>query len=323
VLLDAHTHVVPDELPFGCPDDDRYPRFRLAEAGGGGEVVVRGEVFRRVTSAAWDPDVRLRAMDESGVHGHVVSPMPELLAYWAPVETAGTFARGLNDWIARFVGHAPERLYGLGSLPLQHPELAVEMARELVDAGLRGVLVGSHVNGTSIADDSFVPVWEALGRLGLSVFVHAFHPAHTELFPPRIANAVTFPWEIGFATSALIGRAIPARVPALRFLMSHGGGGALPTLPRLIDAWDSDAAVRAHLGVHPLELARSLWYDSAVFDPRVLELGVELVGADRFVLGSDYPFMQTPCDGVLCASSLAGHTGISSTNARRWLGLSV
>ncbi len=196
-----------------------------------------------------------------------------------------------------------------------------ERMPEIAGAGLRGALVGSHVNGVSIADDAFLPVWTALQRLDLSVFVHAFHPQHTELFQPRIANAVTFPWEIGFATSALIARAVPARVPDIRFLVSHGGGGAIPTLPRLIDAWEQDEAVRAHLGIHPLEVAQSLWYDTAVFDPRVLELCADMVGPDRFVLGSDYPFMTAPCDRVLGHSSLAGDVGISSTNALRWLGI--
>ena len=287
-LIDVHTHVVPAGLPFG--QDGRFAS--LDATGDAAEVRVDGSVFRVVTREAWDVEARLAAMDAQGVSMQAISPMPELFSYWAEPDLGRAFAGALNEAIAEMAAAAPDRLVGLGSVPLQDLDGAIAAVDQIRALGLVGVEIGSNVLGACAGAPEFLPFFQAVGDAGLCVFVHAFHPPYWDCCAdPPMAAAVNFPPEIGTCMAAMIANGTVQQSPGLRVCGSHGGGTFPLHLPRMQAFWAASPE-RVERGVSPAEAARALWYDSMVYSPDALRTLLDLVGSSRVVVGSDAPFMS-------------------------------
>jgi aminocarboxymuconate-semialdehyde decarboxylase len=278
-------------------------------------------VWPQLTSAAR----RLEDLDAIGVDVQIVGPMP-MHRYWAEAGLAETFTRTVNEAVAAHCAEGQGRLHGLGTLPLQHPSLAVrELEHAVRELGLKGVSVTTNVDGRELADRRFDPVWEAAAALGAVVFIH---PWGCSLGPRLGANFLgnTFgqPAETALALSHLIFGGTLDRHPDLKLLAAHGGG-FLPTyIGRSDHAWTvrPDAQGCAAL---PSSYLRRLWYDALVYTPRALCHLVEAVGADKVVLGTDYPFDMGVTDPVERATAAglpaADLTAILGGNAAGLFGL--
>lgn len=324
-MIDVHSHVVPRELPFGMTGDDRWPHVELGD--GFGDVIVSNKLFRRVRPTAWDLDRRLEEIRLQGVQTQVLSVMPELFSYWAGVDQAVEFCGAANRWLATSCASSEGVFYGFGIVPMQDPDSAAAMIQEVAQLGLLGIEVGSNINGVSIGDSRYLPVWQEAERLGLCVFVHAFHPCRIDQLQPEVGPAVTFPLEIGEGIGALIASGVLSLVPGLRVLASHGGGSAALTLSRLAYVWESGGHVREWLPESPWDIARRLFYDCLVFDIGALRFLISRFGQDQIVVGSDYPFIGLPI-GQLLAEGAEVLTPevvekIRNANARRLLNLPV
>lgn len=285
-MIDVHTHVVPDGLPFG--HDDRFAS--LVRRDDVADVIVGGALFRTVSRAAWDPAARLAEMDATGVRVQALSVMPELFSYWAEPQAGRRFCAALNEAVAAMVAADPRRFVGLGTVPLQDLGAAIEALDHVRGLGLLGVQVGSNVNGVSVGSPGFLPFFQAAAAAGLCVFVHAFHPPHWScVADPPMSAAVNFPPEIGTCVAALLANGTVEQSPGLRLGASHGGGTFAMHLPRMAAFWHTDAA-RVERCPSPHAAARGLWYDTLTYEPGALRELVTLVGADRVMVGSDAPF---------------------------------
>ena len=322
MTIDVHTHVVPAELPFGlAAADKRWPVLRTSARIG--DVFVAGEKYRTVDRTAWDLDAREADMAKHGVTAQVLSPMPHLFSYWAPLGQALDFCRSLNAWLADAVRGRPGTFYGLGTVPLQDPEAAAAALAEVKALGLQGVELGTNVNGVSIADRSFRDVFVEADRLGLSVFLHAFQPSAGGAVTGPAMSAVHFPLDIALAVAGLIAGGTLEACPTLRLCVSHGGGGLGLALPRLTHTWRAKEALRARLPTSPEVTARRLFYDILLFDPNALRYLLDFVGPTQVVVGSDYPFLDVPPQWPLSELDLPDATrqAVRETNARSFLGL--
>lgn len=285
-LIDVHTHVVPQGLPFG--HDDRFASFVVQ--GDTADVLVNGARFRTVTREAWDMEARVAAMDGDGIAMQAISVMPELFSYWAEPDLGGSFSRHLNEAIAGMVARAPDRLVGLGVVPLQDVDAAIAALDDVRALGLVGVEVGSNVLGAITGATGFLPFFQAAAELGLCIFVHAFHPPYWDcVADPPMAAAVNFPPEIGTCVAAMLANGFVERSPGLRLCASHGGGTLPLHLPRMLAFWDGDAE-RVGRRASPYEAVRSLWFDTLTYEPAALRSLLDLVGPERVVIGSDAPF---------------------------------
>jgi len=266
-------------------------------------------------------------MNAMRVARQALSPMPELLSYWLPIEDASVLIRYLNDQIAAMVARAPTRFVGLGAVPLQDMESALrELDYTVHTLKLAGVEIASHVNGTSIGDARFEPFFAAAEELGAAIFVHALRPAGQErIVGPFSEQAVCFPGDIALACASMITGGVAARHPRLRIAFSHGGGAMALLLPRLVHAWQALPKAKEALQESPAATARRFYYDHLVFDPASMRLLVERFGASQILVGSDYPFNMGDPDpvGSLERAKLDNnsHFAISAENARRFLGL--
>jgi aminocarboxymuconate-semialdehyde decarboxylase len=292
--IDVHTHVVPPATPFVkrlTATDPRWARLvSRADQDDVADVVVAGRLFRTVRRVAYDLDQRRAEQAARGLAGQVLSAMPELFATWAPAAEAAAYCRAFNEWLAEQVIGYDGFYSGLGIVPLQDPAAATEQLAEIGALGLLGVEIPCATPDAPLHDRRFDEFFAEAERLGLLVFVHSVGSV-TEFDHVMAGTGAIFPARIGEALAGLIANGVLARHPRLRVLASHGGGGLPASVARLDFVRDMAPSTRETMPEPAATYARRIWFDPMVFDPAVLCLLIELVGTDRLVLGSDYPFL--------------------------------
>jgi aminocarboxymuconate-semialdehyde decarboxylase len=303
--IDVHGHLVPGCGPVSA--DSRWPRLKVS--GSGGVIAVTGQIVREVPGHGFDGAARAEFLAAAAIDIQCVSPMPEYFCYWSDAALGARHCERVNDWLHGEVRRGAGRLAGLGIVPMQDQDAAIRMLPRLRELNFLGVAVGSNVNGQLIGSRQFDEFFAVVAELDLVLFVHAFRPAyHVQFEHGAIANAATFPAEAAVATASLISRAVPARFPGLRILVSHGGGGLEATLARLDYALRQAAPQSggaesvlsgSAAGGPASQLARRMFFDSLVFSAALLERLVALVGAGSVALGSDCPFIPLPALGLV------------------------
>jgi aminocarboxymuconate-semialdehyde decarboxylase len=325
--IDIHTHVVPENFPAYAGKGRDVPWPAMAQAHACHQhVMISGKVYRTVADGAWSVPRRIEAMGAMRVARQALSPMPELLSYWLPLEDGRNLVRYLNEQIAAMVALAPGRFIGLGAVPLQDVESAIRELEYLMQHfKFAGVEIASHVNGISIGDARFEPFFAEAERLGAAIFVHALRPAGQDRIVGAFAEqAVCFPGDIALAAASMITGGIAARHPGLRIAFSHGGGALSILLPRLVHAWSVVPKARESLAESPAVYARRFFYDALVFAPTATRFVIDSFGSSQVCVGSDYPFSMGDGDpvGALEKAGLdaAELDAITSANAQRFLG---
>src|SRR5438067_3115389 len=326
--IDVHTHIVPENFPpyAGRGRDVPWPSMAPAHACHR-HVMISGKVYRTVADGSWSVPRRIEDMGAMRITRQAISPMPELLSYWLPLEDAKVMCRYLNDEVAHMVGEAPARFIGLGAVPLQDVDAAIRELEYCKTLKFSGVEIASHVNGTSIGDERYEPFFAAAEKLGAAIFVHALRPVGQDrivgAFPEQ---AVCFPGDIGLACASMITGGIGARHPKLRIAFSHGGGVMSILLPRLVHAWNMFPKAKEALAESPEVAAKRFYYDELVFSPRAIGFLIETFGENQICVGTDYPFAlgdAKPLQTLEKAKLAEGvRKKITATNAARFLGLS-
>jgi aminocarboxymuconate-semialdehyde decarboxylase len=321
--IDVHTHVVPESFPAYAGTARGVPWPSMAEAHACHKhVMISGKVYRTVSDGCWSVPRRIEDMGGMRVARQALSPMPELLSYWLPMPDGGVLVRYLNEQIAAMVARAPDRFVGLGAVPLQDLEKAIEELHFVRKLGFSGVEIASHVNGLSIGEARFEPFFAEAERLGAAVFVHALRPAGQDRIVGAFSEqAVCFPGDIALACASMITGGIAARHPRLRIAFSHGGGAMAILLPRLVHAWKAVPKARESLAESPADTARRFFYDHLVFDAAAVKFVAATFGASQMLVGSDYPFNMGDPDPAGTLEKAGLDAALTAANARRFLGL--
>jgi aminocarboxymuconate-semialdehyde decarboxylase len=305
-VIDIHTHVVPNSLADLPARHRLWPAVEMREAGRAA-LLIDGKPFREIDARSWDVERRVRDMAEDGTDVQVLSPMPELLSHWLPAELADHLARIVNDHIVEMIARAPDKFHGIGMVPMQNVELATKRLDDIQKQGLRGVEVGTHIDGVPLGDPKLSPFYAHAEELGLLMFVHPLHPAGVERIggPKELAAAAVFPLETALAATSLLAGRVLERFPRLNILLSHGGGAFPWIAPRVEFAWKMAAPWSKEITQAPSETLKRFWYDTIVYAPASLRFLADQVGSDRLVVGSDYPFViRQPAPGAFAAAAL-------------------
>jgi aminocarboxymuconate-semialdehyde decarboxylase len=246
-----------------------------------------------------DLDRRLADMDAQGVDVQLVSPSPSHFYYFAGEELSLQVAKRANQAVREFVDRAPDRLNGLGLVPLQHPSLMVEaLDHAVLECGLLGVEIGSFAatpgdpkrSTVELSDPRLEPFWNRAEELGALVFLHPFGCSLDERLDRfYLANTVSQPAENAVALSHLIFSGVLDRHPELKILAAHGGGYLPSTIGRSDHAWKVRPEARGCVEP-PSSYLKKLYFDSLVHNPAELRELVAAAGPERVLLGSDYPF---------------------------------
>jgi aminocarboxymuconate-semialdehyde decarboxylase len=263
-------------------------------------------------------------MSADDVDVQVVSPMPELLSHWFPAADADALCRYINEGIAELCNANPGHFIGIGMAPMQDASLAIKRLDEIKSLGLRGIEIGSHINGVPLGDARLRDIYAAAEQADLMVMVHPLHPLGLDRMGgrPELAAVAAFPLETAYAAVSLMTNGVNERFPKLRILLSHGGGALPWILPRLRHARTVGPPLDSLFPRDPGEMVKSFYYDTILYDDVALDYLVTKVGKDRLVAGSDYPFtikQDRPAEFVERALDLARETFAS--NAMGLLGL--
>jgi aminocarboxymuconate-semialdehyde decarboxylase len=330
VLVDAHAHLLPRDYPAEAPEC--FPRMEAID-GETARLLLFGAMRFRARDAFFDAERRIEEQDRSGVDVEVLSPMPPLLRCDLPAADGLSLARHVNEFAATLCGAVPDRLIGLGMVPMQDPDAAAAELKAIRDQGLRGVEIASNVLGASIGEERFLGFFTEAQRLDLAVFVHAM-PSPTPRLPALAMGTYVVGLEGMLAAASMITGGTAAACPDLRISFSHAAGGFPLVVPRAQYFWGGtwneeppvpERAIAHDDGPSPLEYARRFYYDSMVFDRRALRYLVDLVGPDRLLVGSDFPAMprEEPTGRTLRSLDLAPEVleQITWHNAWSWLGI--
>jgi aminocarboxymuconate-semialdehyde decarboxylase len=290
--VDAHAHVLLPQVEEAVAGRPGHAEHRALDARRNGPASLEasgrmiGERIGRLTRV----DARLADMDAAGVDVQIVSPSPSHYHYWTDPDLARTVFRLANEGVAGHIAQAPERLYGLGLVPLQHPGLAAEALDHALGLGLRGVEISSHAPGIELSDAALEPFWARAEESGAVVFLHPFGCTLDERLDRfYLSNIVGQPAENAVALSHLVFSGVLDRHPGLRVLAAHGGGYLPAYLGRSDHGWRVRPEARG-CAEPPSTYLRRLWFDSLVYEPAALRALIDTVGASRVVLGSDHPF---------------------------------
>jgi aminocarboxymuconate-semialdehyde decarboxylase len=289
--IDIHAHYFPEAFlrvleqegpAFGVTldrSDPAGPGIKVGPALGG---ALRREFY--------DLGARLKEMNRAKVAVHALS-LTFPMVYWASAPLGAELARVVNDAMsAAHVAH-PDRFVGLATLPLQEPKLAAdEVDRAARLRGIRGIYLGTNVNGRELDDPAFLPVWERITALGLPAFLHPLNVIGAErLAAYYLGNLLGNPFDTAVAASRLIFGGVLDRFPRLAVCLPHAGG-ALPYLIGRLDRGQNVRRELAHARRPPSAYLRRFTYDTISFSAAALRYLIDLVGADRVMIGSDYCF---------------------------------
>ena len=327
-VTDIHTHFFPESWPdlaerFGTPD---WPCIKHT-APGKAEIMLGSRVFREITSACWDVNDRLKQMDRDGVDHQIVSATPVLFGYNREPQHALDCARLFNDAALELCACGKGRLRALCQVPLQDIDASCAELTRCMRAGHLGVQIGNHVGDKNLDDPGIVTFLQHCADEGAAVFVHPWDMMAAQRMPKYMAPwTVGMPAETQLSLVTLIVSGAFDRLPAnLRICFAHGGGSFAFLLGRLQNAWQHKEAARGAAQFPPNHYLSRFYVDSAVFDRRALEFLVEVMGQDRVLLGSDYPFPlgEERVGSLIRESQFPANvkTKLLGANAQTWLGL--
>jgi aminocarboxymuconate-semialdehyde decarboxylase len=294
LTVDLHTHILPETWPdltarYGYGGWVSLARDEPCRA----RLLIDGTLFREIGDNCWSSARRLEDCARDGVSVQVLSTVPVMFAYWAKPQDTLDLARMLNDHLAGVVALEPRRFIGLGTVPLQEPDLAIaELTRCVTELGLAGIQIGTHVGDWNLDHPALFPVFQAAERLGAAVFVHPW-----DMLAPERMTSYWLPWLVGMPAEAalaicsVIFGGVLERLPRLRIAFAHGGGAFAGILGRVERAFATRPDLVAERNPHPpAKYLRRFYVDSLTHDPDALRTLLRLHGPERVALGSDYPF---------------------------------
>ncbi|RNB65244.1 amidohydrolase [Brevibacillus invocatus] len=291
--VDFHTHIIPEDLPNFVEkfSGERWPTLQRT-CTCGANIVVAGKVFREITDQCWDPARRIADMENENVDIQVLSPIPVTFSYWAPAEQAALMAQIQNDFIAETVKQYPNTFIGLGTVPLQDTEIAIrEMERCMNELDMKGIEIGTNVNGKNLDDPSLIDFFAACEKMNVPLFVHPWETLGKDrITRHNLMYTVGMPSETALAAGSLILGGVMEKFPDLKICFAHGGGSFPYILPRMDKGWKVWPHLRL-IDKPPSYYAKKFYFDSLVNDPRIVQFLVDSFGHDKILMGSDYPFL--------------------------------
>lgn len=315
MVIDFHVHMLDEHVFKASTNKTVFTGF------GANPVTEPRPGVRELLMRMMRPEAVLEDMDARGIDMAVITASTVLQgSSWADPQTDLELCRHCNATAAEWEAKYPKRFIASMVLPLQDVDKSI---REL-HKGVRVINAGSSYKGTYLGDPLYQAFWEAVNDIGATVWIHP--EGITDPWFQRYAlwNSAGQSIEEAKVMASLIYEGVMHRFPNLKVVIAHGGG----YFPHYMGRMDRNHANRPDTvkntgGKKPSEFLRAFHYDTCVYDPAVLRVLLDRVGADRLVMGSDYPVGEKDPVGWIDGFGLSASDAekIRGGNAARLLGL--
>lgn len=291
--IDTHTHILPRKLPNWSEKFGYGDFIYLQHHKKGAAKMMRGnQFFREIQENSWNPEVRIKEYAKFGTQVQVVCTVPVMFSYWARPLDCLDVSKYLNDDIAELIVKYPKNYLGLGTIPMQDTELAIQELERCKEIGLSGIQIGSNINDLNLNEERFFPIFEACEKLSMALLVHPWN-----MMGEKNIQRYWLPWLVGMpaetarAICSMIFAGIFEKLPSLRVNFAHAGGSFLSTIGRIQHGFECRpdlVAIDNNIG--PKHYLGKFWVDSITHDPLMLDYVLKLQGSKKITLGTDYPF---------------------------------
>jgi aminocarboxymuconate-semialdehyde decarboxylase len=307
---DVHAHCIPSDLiDLLVADGARFEIEIVTGERGKMAVLADGTRLGPLRPDLGDMEARVAAMDEAGVDVQLLSGWVDLTAYAMEPEPGAAYSRRFNQILVDEASRQPGRFLALGTVPLQSPRLAAdELVHAVEELGMVGAQIATTVAGTPLDQAGLEPFWEAAAELRCLILLHPCNPLHgLNLKRHFLDNMIGRPAESTIAVGSLIFGGVLERHPDLVVCTVHGGGFTPYQIGRMQRGYDAVPHLTAtEISTPPTELAGRLYYDTVLHDPASLAFLIEQVGAERVMVGTDYPFEMGDNDPLETVRSIPG-----------------
>ena len=324
--IDTHTHILTQETMALLGKESPKAAVSVTPIDKDFATLdVAGTVYRPFPTGGFDVERRLKDMDATGVDVHVLSATPQSYLYGLEPALGVVTSTIQNNQMAKLVKQQPDRFMAIGTLPMQAPEEAAKELRRIVKTlDMRGAMFASNIMGKNLDDPSFAPLWAAAEELDAFIFIHPNNVAGADrLKSYYLANLIGNPLDTTIAAACLIFGGVMDRHPKLKICLAHGGGFVPYQAARWTHGWEVRPEPKKNVPNKPTEIIRRFYYDTILHSKETLEFMIERTGAERVVLGSDYPYDMGMMDCVAHVRSLsisdADKTGILTTRPEQLL----
>lgn len=315
MIIDTHAHTVPGTMLDVLKNEKRlFPSVRLHGDGPMPRLEFAGQgAGRPIQPRLWDLAQRQGWLRQARVDGQLVGGWTDVYGYELPGDEGADWARFYNEHM-RTDAAALKSVFPLATVPLQDGRLAARVLEEALDAGFHGAMIATQPKGVggNLDDPALDPFWEVASARQAALFLHPHYICGDErLADYDLVNAVGRLTDTTIAVARLLFSGHLTRFPGVSLLLSHAGGA----LPYALGRLKRNHAIHRDYA-DPLDGFRRLYFDTVLFDPRALRFLCDVVGADRVMLGSDYPFGigdPDPC-------AVVEATALTSTERRAILG---
>ena len=328
--IDIHCHLAtpasrPPVDPYRRPEAEPYD-FYMGEDSKDHNKVMFPSISDQLTNA----EARIEHMDRMGVDLQGLATFVSEYNYWAPGAAGAESARIQNDNVASVVADNPDRFVGMGAtVPLQDIDLAIaEMDRAVDDLGFKGLQIGGTIDGRNLDEPGFRPFWAAVAAKGVPVILHpSGYPESQRFGSYFLTNCIGNPLETMVAATRMIFSGLFEEHPEIKLILLHGGGYLPFYCSRADHTWEVRPETRVSIPDHPPSTyMKRLFYDTMVFQPLYLRHLIEIVGSDRVMLGTDFPFDMAETDplaliGATDGLGAAEREAISGGNAASLFGI--
>lgn len=302
MIIDVHAHCIPESFRSWMEAEGNPLGIDLVPTERGTAVRIDGRVTTQpLRDDLTDHDRRVAELDRMGLDHQVLSGWIDLTAYELEPEAGSRYARIQNECLAEEAAMTPGRFSAIGTVPLQDATRAVtELDHAMRDLGMKGVELATTVDGLYLDQAGLDDFWAAAQDLGAFIVLHPMRPLEgIDLSRYFMENMIARPAESTIALAGLIFSGVFERFPRLKVCVVHGGGFA----PFQIGRMDAGYAQKPNLtGKHitrpPSDYLNRIYVDTVLHHPAALRYVVELMGADRVMLGTDYPFEMGSLDPV-------------------------
>ncbi|WP_240421282.1 amidohydrolase family protein [Paenibacillus periandrae] len=291
-MYDVHTHFIPPEVIGWLQENQAVinAKWITKDSNKAEFLSVNGNWEFELKEAFVNPQLYLEEQGKQGVIHSLISPIPQLFLYEFPTDITKELASVYNDSLAGWVKQNDTRISGLATLPMNDLEAASSELDRVMDRGLKGAIVASSWSGQLLSEDRFIPFWETANRRKAIIFIHPLLCTDPRLSKRMMPNLIGVPWETTICATDLLLSGMLERYPDVKILLAHGGGFLPYQIGRMNKGYEKWNLTFSHLKETPLELAKRFWYDTVLWNTDALSYLVDLVGEDRVVQGSDFPF---------------------------------